>query len=64
MSATERVTVAVTLAAAVGSGLMAGVFAAFSTAVMPALRRLPAAEGMSAMQAVNVAASLVLAARR
>jgi len=41
-------------AAAVGSGLMAGLFATFSVVVMPALRRRPAAEGMAAMQAINV----------
>jgi len=44
------------MAAAVGSGLAAGVFFAFSTFVMPALGRLPAERGVAAMQAVNVAA--------
>jgi uncharacterized membrane protein len=41
-------------AAAVASGLVAGVFFAFSTFVMPALRRLPAAQGIAAMQSINV----------
>jgi uncharacterized membrane protein len=42
--------------AALGCGLAAGVFFAFSSFVMPALARLPAAQGIAAMQAINVAA--------
>lgn len=42
------------LASALGSGLMAGVFFAFSTFVMRALARQPAARGMAAMQSINV----------
>jgi uncharacterized membrane protein len=42
--------------AAIGSALMGGVFFAFSTFVMTALRRLPAPAGIAAMQAINVAA--------
>ncbi|MEA2671550.1 MAG: hypothetical protein QOG45_1770 [Chloroflexota bacterium] len=45
-----------TLVAAVGAGLVAGVFFAFSTFVMRALRELPDAQGISAMQAINRAA--------
>ena len=41
--------------AAAGSGLIAGVFYAFSTFVMRALGRRPAAEGMAAMREINVA---------
>jgi uncharacterized membrane protein len=37
-----------------GSGLIAGVFFAFSTFVMKALARLPAAHGIAAMQSINV----------
>src|SRR4030081_3708028 len=44
------------LFSALGSGLMAGVFFAFSTFVMKALSRLPAAQGIAAMQSVNVVA--------
>lgn len=44
-----------TLVAALGCGLIAGVFFAFSAFVMKAFARLPAAEGMAAMQSVNVA---------
>jgi uncharacterized membrane protein len=39
---------------ALGSGLMAGVFFAFSNFVMTALARLAPADGMRAMQAINV----------
>jgi len=45
-----------TLVAALGSGLIAGVFFAFSTFVMPALSRLPPEQGIAAMQSINVAA--------
>ena len=44
---------AATLATALGCGLVAGVFFAFSTFVMPALRRLPPSEGVGAMQSIN-----------
>ena len=44
---------AATLATALGCGLVAGVFFAFSTFVMPALKRLPAAHGIAAMQSIN-----------
>jgi len=40
-------------ATSAGSGLMAGVFFAFSVAVMPALARRPAAEAIRAMQTIN-----------
>lgn len=43
-----------TFAAAVGSGLVAGIFYAFSSFVMAALGRLSAAQGIEAMQAINV----------
>jgi uncharacterized membrane protein len=46
---------ALTLAAALGSGLIAGVFFAFSTFVMTALGRLSPAQGIAAMQSINVA---------
>lgn len=44
----------VTLFAAVGCGLMAGLFYAFSNFVMKALARIPAPSGIAAMQAINV----------
>lgn len=45
-----------TIITAVGAGLTSGVFFAFSTFVMTALGRLPDADGMSAMNAINRAA--------
>jgi uncharacterized membrane protein len=47
---------AATLATALGCGLVAGVFFAFSTFVMAALRRLKPEEGTSAMQSINILA--------
>ena len=47
---------ALTVTAAVGAALVAGVFFAFSTFVMPALRRLPDTQGIEAMQSINRAA--------
>jgi uncharacterized membrane protein len=46
--------VVLTLLAALGCALIAGVFFAFSTFVMKALARLPAREGIAAMQSINV----------
>ena len=40
---------------ALGCGLMAGVFFAFSAVVMTALTRIPPAQGMAAMQSINSA---------
>lgn len=45
---------ALTVAAAVGSGLVAGFFFAFSVVVMKALGRLPPHQGIAAMQRINV----------
>ncbi|MFP4538767.1 MAG: DUF1772 domain-containing protein [Dichotomicrobium sp.] len=41
------------IVAGLGSGLMAGLYFAFSVAVMGALARLPAADGTAAMQSIN-----------
>lgn len=46
---------ALTFIAALGSGLVAGVFFAFSGFVMKALAHLPPEQGIRAMQAINVA---------
>jgi uncharacterized membrane protein len=43
----------VTLATALGCGLSAGVFFAFSAFVMPALDRLPSAQSIRAMNSIN-----------
>lgn len=42
-------------AAALGGGVMAGTFFVFSTSVMSALAKLPPAQGIAAMQAINLA---------
>lgn len=47
---------ALTFITAIGSGLAAGVFFAFSTFVMAGLARLPPAQGIAAMQSINVTA--------
>jgi uncharacterized membrane protein len=51
----DQLLFALTLSAALGCGLIAGVFFAFSNFVMRALARLTPAEGVRAMQSVNVA---------
>src|SRR5215204_7060574 len=45
-----------TLLAALGCAMMAGVFFAFSSFVMAALRRLKPEEGIAAMQSINILA--------
>jgi uncharacterized membrane protein len=45
-----------TFLAAIGCGVVAGVFFAFSAFVMSALDRLPAAQAIGAMQAINASA--------
>ena len=52
---TGELLVGLTVVSALGCGLMAGVFFAFSAFVMTALARLPPAQGLAAMQAINVA---------
>ena len=47
---------ALTLVSALGCGLMAGAFYAFSSFVMRGLARLPPAQGIAAMQSINVTA--------
>jgi uncharacterized membrane protein len=44
-----------TFVSALGSAVVAGIFFAFSTFIMRALARLPPAQGIAAMQSVNVA---------
>ncbi|MBG0856170.1 DUF1772 domain-containing protein [Streptomyces spinoverrucosus] len=47
---------ALTVVGLIGAGLVAGVFCAFSTFVMQGLAALPPAQGVAAMQAINVTA--------
>jgi uncharacterized membrane protein len=50
----DRATLTLTFAAAIGSGVVGGIFYAFSSFVMAALGRLPSVQGAGAMKAVNV----------
>lgn len=43
-----------TFLAAIGAGVVGGVFFAFSNFVMPALARLPVAGGIAAMNSINI----------
>lgn len=50
----SRLVTLVNFTSALGAGLVAGVFFAFSSFVMPALARLPRLQGLVAMQSINV----------
>ena len=50
----EKFTSLLTFFAALGSGLIAGTFFAFSAFVMNALARLPSHQGIAAMQSINI----------
>jgi uncharacterized membrane protein len=50
----QRMLALVTFGAALGSGVIGGVFFAFSSFVLPALARLRGLDGMAAMQSINV----------
>ncbi|MFY9915918.1 MAG: anthrone oxygenase family protein [Nocardioidaceae bacterium] len=56
LDASSRLLTILTLIATVGTGVAAGVFFAFSTFVMAALRRLPDSDGIRAMNAINTQA--------
>jgi uncharacterized membrane protein len=51
---TDRFASTLLLIAALGSGLIAGVFFAFSSFVMGALGRLPPPQAIAAMQSINI----------
>ncbi len=51
---TDRIIFVLTFASALGSGLVAGIFFAFSAFVMSALGRIPPTQGISAMQSINI----------
>jgi uncharacterized membrane protein len=55
MTTMDNVMFPLTLFAAIGSGLMGGVFLAFSSFVMKALANVPASSGIAAMQSINAA---------
>lgn len=50
----SSVTTVTAILALIGSGIVGGVFFAFSSFVMKALARMPAPEGIAAMQSINV----------
>jgi uncharacterized membrane protein len=50
----DQLFILLVIVCALGSGAIGGVFFAFSNFVMPALARLAPAEGIHAMQAINV----------
>lgn len=54
IAAAARITAIATALTAVGTGVMAGVFFTFSTSVMPALAKQPAAAAITAMQQMNI----------
>lgn len=54
MGSLNEVVFALTLVAALGCGLVGGVFFAFSTFVMKALGRVPPETGIGVMQSINV----------
>ena len=54
MAGVEQLLFALSLLAALGCGVVGGVFFAFSTFVMKALVRLPAGEGIAAMNSINI----------
>lgn len=56
MTTTNHLLFALKLFSALGCGLVAGVFFAFSTFVMNALTRLQPKEGIAAMQSINITA--------
>jgi len=55
MMTTDRLLFLLKLLSALGCGLTAGVFFAFSSFVMKALGRIPPARGIASMQSINVA---------
>ncbi len=55
VSPLDRWFFAAKFAAVLGCALIAGTFFAFSVFVMPALKRLPAPQGIAAMQSINIA---------
>ena len=50
----ERILIPALIVAAVGNGIVGGIFYAFSSFVMPALGRIAPEQGLSAMRMINV----------
>lgn len=51
---TQQIILLLIVLATIGCGLVAGIFFAFSSFVMTALGRIPAAQGIAAMQSINI----------
>jgi len=54
MMTADRILLILKIISALGCGLTAGVLFAFSSFIMNALARLPAAQGIAAMQSINI----------
>ena len=52
----QQIVLALIFIAAIGCGVVAGIFFAFSSFVMAALGRIPAAQGIASMQSINITA--------
>jgi uncharacterized membrane protein len=52
----QQIVLVLTFIAAIGCGVVAGIFFAFSSFVMAALGRIPAAHGIAVMQSINITA--------
>lgn len=50
----DQLTAVLSIVVLLGSAVVAGVFFAFSSFIMKALARLPASEGIAAMQSINI----------
>ncbi len=50
----NSVTMVAAILALIGSGIVGGVFYAFSSFIMKALERVPSGEGIAAMQSINI----------
>jgi uncharacterized membrane protein len=50
----QQIVLVLTFIAAIGCGVVAGIFFAFSSFVMAALGRIPAAHGIAVMQSINI----------
>ena len=48
-----QIVIAITFIAAIGSGLMAGLFFAYSNSVMPSLAQVPVPQGVLALNTIN-----------
>ena len=50
----ESLTLLILVSAAIGSGLIAGLFCSFSNFIMQALSQIQSSKGISAMQSINL----------